>query len=149
VLGLRTQNCSTGEIIDDQQVQAANKEDVLNVLTQIAASFRTRVDESLATVKKLEIPLVEATTPSLKALKQYSAAWKVGLSPDPSAAVPLLQRALEIDPQFAMAHAFLGRLYGDTGETAKRPRASPEPTSCGIVPATGSGFLLRYPTISR
>src|SRR5204863_9146943 len=66
VLGLRTRICSTGETIDDQQAQAASKEDVLNVLTQIAAKFRTRVGESLATVKKLEIPLVEATTPSLQ-----------------------------------------------------------------------------------
>ena len=75
--------------------------------------------ESLATVKTLEVPLVEATTPRLEALKQYSAAWKAGLSPDPSAAVPLLERAIEIDPEFAMAHAFLGRVYGDIGESAQ------------------------------
>jgi eukaryotic-like serine/threonine-protein kinase len=119
VLGLRAQNCRTGKIIDEEQVQAARKEDVLNVLSQIAARFRTRVGESLATVKELETPLAEATTPSLEALKQYSAALKIGLSPDPSAAVPLLQRAIEIDPQFAMAYAFLGRSYGDTWESAQ------------------------------
>ena len=119
VLGLRARNCSTGEVIDDQQVQAATKEDVLNVLGRIASKFRTRAGESLASIKQLETPLVEATTPSLDALKQYSAAWKFGLSPDPSAAVPLLQRAIEIDPQFAMAHAFLGRVYGDTWESAQ------------------------------
>jgi tetratricopeptide (TPR) repeat protein len=74
---------------------------------------------SLLPVKELETPLPEATTPSLEALKQYSAALKIGLSPDPSAAVPLLQRAIEIDPQFAMAYAFLGRSYGDTWESAQ------------------------------
>jgi len=119
VLGLRARNCSTGEVIDDQQLQAANKEEVLNVLGQIASKFRTRAGESLASVKQLETPLMEATTPSLDALKQYTAAWKAGLSPDPSAAVPLLQRAVEIDPQFAMAHAFLGRIYGDISESAQ------------------------------
>jgi tRNA A-37 threonylcarbamoyl transferase component Bud32/tetratricopeptide (TPR) repeat protein len=119
VLGLRAKNCRTGKIIDEEQVQAARKEDVLNVLSQIAARFRTQVGESLATLKELETPLAEATTPSLEALKQYSAALKIGLSPDPSAAVPLLQRAIEIDPQFAMAYAFLGRSYGDTWESAQ------------------------------
>ncbi len=119
VLGLRAENCRSGKIIDEEQVQAASKEDVLNVLSQIAATFRTRVGESLATVQELETPLPEATTPSLEALKQYSAALKSGLSHDPSAAVPLLQRAIEIDPEFAMAYAFLGRSYGDTWESAK------------------------------
>ena len=119
VLGLRSKNCRTGAVIDDEQVQAATKEDVLNMLSQIAAKFRTRAGESLATVKQLETPLAEASTPSLEALKQYSAALKTGLFPDPSAAVPLLQRAIEIDPQFAMAHAFLGRVYGDTWESAQ------------------------------
>ncbi len=124
VLGLRARNCSTGEMIDDQQVQAETKEEVLNVLGQIASKFRTRAGESLASVKQLATPLAEATTSSLEALKQYSAAWKAGLSPDPSAAVPLLQRAIEIDPQFAMAHAFLGRIYGDLGESAQAAKST-------------------------
>ena len=119
VLGLRAKNCRTGDVIDDQQMQAAKKEDVLTVLGRIASRFRTRAGESLASVKQLETPLVEATTPSLEALKLYSAAWKLGLSPDPSAAEPLLQRAIEIDPQFAMAYAFLGRIYGDTWESKR------------------------------
>ena len=118
VLGLRAKNCRTGDVIDDEQVQAARKEDVLNVLSQIARRFRTQVGESLATVKELATPLAEATTPSLEALKQYSAALKIALSPDPAGAVPLLQRAIEIDPKFAMAYALLGRSYGDTWESA-------------------------------
>ncbi|MGI8992449.1 MAG: protein kinase domain-containing protein, partial [Bryobacteraceae bacterium] len=116
VLGLRAKNCRTGDILDEEQAQAAKKEDVLNALSQIAGKFRTRVGESLATVEKHSTPLAEATTPSLEALKAYSAAEKVGFS-DPAAAVPLLQRALQIDADFAMAHAFLGRVYGDVSES--------------------------------
>jgi tetratricopeptide (TPR) repeat protein len=90
----------------------------VNALSQIASKFRTRAGESLATVRKYETPLAEATTPSLEALKSYSAARKVAFSTGPAAAVPLLQRAVEIDPNFAMAHAFLGRMYGDIWESA-------------------------------
>jgi serine/threonine protein kinase/Tfp pilus assembly protein PilF len=119
VLGLRARNCNTGDIIDEQQVQAAQKEDVLGALSQIANRFRSRAGESLATIQEHQTPLAEATTPSLEALKQYTAAWKFGPTADPSAAIPLLQRAIEIDPQFAMAYAFLGRVYADIWESGK------------------------------
>jgi eukaryotic-like serine/threonine-protein kinase len=72
VLGLRAKNCRTGEVLADEQAQAARKEDVLNALSEIASKFRARVGESLATVKKYDTPLAEATTPSLEALKAYS-----------------------------------------------------------------------------
>jgi tetratricopeptide (TPR) repeat protein len=117
VLGLRARNCRTGDILDNQQVQAAKKEDVLNALSQIASKFRARVGESLATVEKHSTPLAEATTPSLEALKAYSAGWKVVTSAGAAAALPFFRRAAEIDPKFAMAHAFLGRFYGDIGES--------------------------------
>jgi len=118
VLGLRAKNCRTGDVLDEEQVQAARKEDVLNALSQVASKFRTRVGESLATVEKHSTPLAEATTPSLEALKEYSAALKVNFSRGPADAVPLFRRAIEIDPKFAMGHAFLGRVYGDIGESA-------------------------------
>jgi eukaryotic-like serine/threonine-protein kinase len=63
VLGLRAKNCRTGDVLDEEQAQAARREDVLDALSQIASQFRTRVGESLATVEKHEIPLAEATTP--------------------------------------------------------------------------------------
>ena len=97
-------------------MQAARKEDVLNALSQIARTFRSRVGESLATVEKHSVPLEEATTSSLEALKAYSAAMKVIFSTG-AAAVPLLKRAVEIDPEFAMAHAFLGLMYSSLGES--------------------------------
>ncbi len=119
VLGLRAKNCRTGDVLDEEQAQAARKEDVLNALSQIASKFRTRVGESLATVEKHSTPLAEATTQSLEALKAYSAAWKVLHSAnDLGAAVPLFQRAIAIDPNFAMAYAALGFTYGLMGEGA-------------------------------
>jgi tetratricopeptide (TPR) repeat protein len=118
VLGLRAKNCRTGDVLDEEQVQAARKEDVLNALSQIASKFRARVGESLTTVEKHDTPLAEATTPSLEALKAYSAAWNVLSSSGSAAAVPLFKHAIEIDPKFAMAYALLGRMYGDLGEAA-------------------------------
>ena len=117
VLGLRATNCRTGEVLDEQQVQAARKEDVLNALSQIAIAFRTRVGESLATVKQHDTPLEEATTPSLEALKAFSAGSRIlAAGNDLPAAVPLFKRAVEIDPKFAMAYASLGMAYFFSGE---------------------------------
>ena len=117
VLGLRAEDCRTGDVLAEQQVQAARKEDVLNALGQIASKFRSRVGESLTTVKKYDVPLAEATTPSLEALKAYSAGWQVASSTGSAAAVPFFSRAIEIDPNFASAYAALGRMYGDIGES--------------------------------
>jgi len=117
VLGLRAKNCHTGDVLDEEQAQAAKKEDVLKVLSQIASKFRTRVGESLATVQKLDTPLPEATTPSLEALQAYSAGMKVSFSSGFADSVPLLKRAVEIDPQFAIAYACLGLMYSNLGET--------------------------------
>src|SRR5712691_4950502 len=117
VLGLRAKNCRTGDILDREQAQAARKEDVLNALSQIASKFRTRVGESLATIEKHSTPLEEATTSSLEALKAYSTARKVFFSSGDAAALPLFKRAVEIDPKFAMAYAYLGFMYSNLGET--------------------------------
>jgi len=118
VLTLRAKDCRSGDVLDQEQVQAARKEEVLNALSQIASRFRTRVGESLATINSHDTPLAEATTPSLEALKAYSAGLKVLFSTGSVAALPLFQRAIEIDPRFAAAHAYVGRMYGDLGETA-------------------------------
>lgn len=117
VLGLRARNCRTGDVLDEEQVQAARKEDVLNALAQIASKFRTRVGESLITIEQHDTPLAEATTPSLEALKAYSMGWKVVASQGGDAAVPFFKRAVEIDPKFAIAYASLGLMYGSGGET--------------------------------
>ena len=116
VLGLRAKNCTTGDVLDDEQAQAARKEDVLNALSQMARNFRSRVGESLATIRRHDTPLAEATTLSLEALKAYSAAWTIHAARGATAALPLFKRAAELDPEFAMAHASLGRIYADLDE---------------------------------
>ena len=118
VVTLRAKECRTGDVLDEEQVQATRKEDVLNALSQIASRFRTRVGESLSMVKSHDTPLAEATTPSLEALKAYSVGWQVSFSSGSAAAVPSFQRAIELDPTFASAYAALGRMYGDIGESA-------------------------------
>ena len=117
VLGVRARDCRTADVLVDEQVQVARKEDVLNALSQIATRFRSRVGESLTTIKKYDRPLAEATTPSLDALKAFSAGWQISFSSGSAASVPFFQRAIEIDPNFASAYASLGRMYGDIGES--------------------------------
>src|SRR5439155_18679184 len=118
VLGLRARNCKTGNIVDQEQAQVARREDVLDALSQVARKLRTQVGESQPTVEKHSTPLAEATTPSLEALKAYSTAIKgIATSADYPAVIPILQRAVEIDPKFAMAHASMGLAYSTIGES--------------------------------
>ena len=118
VLSLRARNCRTGDVLDEEQAPAVKKEDVVRALSQLATSFQTRAGESLpAVVKEPSLP-TEATTSSLEAWRSYSAAMKAQQSKAQSAeTIPLLRRAVEIDPQFAMAYANLGRQYVSLGET--------------------------------
>jgi DNA-binding winged helix-turn-helix (wHTH) protein/tetratricopeptide (TPR) repeat protein len=117
VLTLQARSCRTGEVLDQEQVQAAKKEDVLSSLGQVASHFRNRVGESLATIQEHNTPLAEATTPSLEALEAYSAGWKLHTSNGAMAGFPLLKRAVEIDPNFALAQATLAREYADLDES--------------------------------
>ena len=98
VLGLRATNCRNGDVLDEQQVQVVRKEDVLNALSQMASKFRARVGESLATVEKHSTPLAEATTPSLEALKAYSAGLKIAHSSGIVHAIPLSSAPLRSTP---------------------------------------------------
>ncbi len=118
VLALRAKNCDTGNVLDQEQATAARREDVLNSLSQIAHKLRTRLGESQAAVEKHSTPLAEATTPSLEALKAYSTANMVNLASGTAAAIPFFRRAIEIDPKFAMAYAYLGLSYSTIGESA-------------------------------
>jgi Tfp pilus assembly protein PilF len=117
VVTLQARSCRSGEVLDQEQVQAAKKEDVLNALGQVASRFRNRVGESLTTIQAHSTPLAEATTPSLEALEAYSAGWKLHTTSGAMAALPLLKRAVEIDPNFALAQATLGREYNDLDES--------------------------------
>jgi tetratricopeptide (TPR) repeat protein len=117
VLWLRARNCRTGDALAAAQAQAGRKEEVLNALSRTAVQIRTRLGESLATVQRHSTPLEEATTSSLEALKAYSAGKSAQFARGPAAAVPHFQRAIAIDPQFALALADLGFMYDGMGET--------------------------------
>lgn len=117
VMNLRADGCANGDALDNQQADAAGKEQVLKTLGDMAGRFRSRAGESLATVREQNVPLEEATTPSLEALKAFTASLAVsGTSFDASARQ--LQRATELDPQFAAAWSFLAIHYSNLGETA-------------------------------
>ena len=116
VLGLRARDCTTGRILDQQQIQAARQEGVLTALSQIARGFRTRAGESLATVER-RAPLAETTTSSIEALKAYSAGATAALASGSPAGIPFYRRAVELDSGFAMAHARLGLAYSSSGES--------------------------------
>jgi DNA-binding winged helix-turn-helix (wHTH) protein/Flp pilus assembly protein TadD len=117
VLDLWSVNCRTGENIDDEQVQVARKEDALDGVTRMARAFRARAGESAAALAKHDTPLADATTSSLEALKSYSMGWKIAASQGGETAIPFFQRAVEIDPSFAVAYASLGLMYGSTGSS--------------------------------
>jgi tetratricopeptide (TPR) repeat protein len=117
VLWLRARNCRTGDILGHEQVQAERKEEVLSALTRIAVQIRARLDESLATIREDSAPLEEATTHSLEALKAYTAARNAVFTRGLAAAIPDLQRAIAIDPEFAMALADLGFYHWNMGQT--------------------------------
>jgi serine/threonine protein kinase/predicted Zn-dependent protease len=119
VLGLKAVNCRTGDALAQEQVTADGKERVLRALGEAGAKLRGKLGESLGTVQKFDTPVEQATTPSLEALQAYSLARKtmVGKN-DPAGAVPLFQRAIRLDPNFAMAYASLGQSYANLGETS-------------------------------
>ena len=118
ILALRAKNCSTGNILADEQAQVARKEDVLGSLSQMATQVRQKLGESVATIEKYSRPLQEATTASLDAWKAFTTARQVYCSSGRARAKPLFERAIAIDPDFAIAHAQLGSFYYVEGESA-------------------------------
>ena len=104
--------CNSGDTLAKEQAEAASKEDVLKALSKASSSLRTKLGESLPSVQKFEVP-IEATTPSLEALKAYSMAITTLREKGDAPAVPFLKRAIELDPNFPLAYAQLGILYGN------------------------------------
>jgi eukaryotic-like serine/threonine-protein kinase len=118
VISLVASNCRTGDRIEQQQVQAANKDDVLKALGQAAGQLRRGLGESLASIEKYDAPVRGATTGSLEALKSYSLGLVTRRRQGDAASVPFFRQALELDPDFALAHARLGTVYGNMNEDA-------------------------------
>ncbi|HEX5235007.1 MAG TPA: serine/threonine-protein kinase [Silvibacterium sp.] len=119
VLGLKAVNCQSGDPLVQEQVTAEGKEKVLGAVGDAAAKLRGQLGESISTVKKLDVPLEQATTSSLEALQAYSMGEKVFSQRGTIAALPYYQRAIQLDPNFAMGFLGVGSIYGDTGEVAR------------------------------
>jgi serine/threonine protein kinase/tetratricopeptide (TPR) repeat protein len=118
VLGLKAVNCRSGDTLAEGQVTAPSKEKVLDTLGDAASKLRGELGESLATVQKFDVPLA-ATTSSLEALKAYSLARKATSEKGFAAALPHYQRAIELDPSFAMGYWALGWVYSNLGESSR------------------------------
>jgi Flp pilus assembly protein TadD len=119
VLGLKAVNCQSGDTLAQEQVTAVSKEKVLDALGEAATKLRGELGESLATVQKLDVPLAEATTSSLEALKAYSLGQKATNEKGAAAALPYDQRAIELDPNFAVGYRAVGRDYFSLGELGR------------------------------
>jgi serine/threonine protein kinase/tetratricopeptide (TPR) repeat protein len=116
VLGLKAVNCQNGETLAEEQVTAASKEKVLDTLGEAASKLRGELGESLATVQKFDVPLAQATTSSLEALKAYSLGMRAFREKGAAAALPYNQRAIELDPNFVMAYRSVGGVYLTLGQ---------------------------------
>jgi len=119
VLELKAVNCQSGDKLVQEQVTAAAKEKVLDALGEAASKLRGQLGESLATVQKFDVPLAQATTSSLEALKVYSLGLKAFGQGGSSAALPYDQRAILLDPNFALAYDELGLDYTNLGEAGR------------------------------
>jgi eukaryotic-like serine/threonine-protein kinase len=116
VIGLNATDCATGDVLAREQTEAVDKQQVLAALGTAANRLRIKLGESLSSIQRFDVPLAQTTTSSLEALKAYS----LGLSKfgrgDQSGSIPLFRHAIELDPDFAMAYANLGRAYQVIGE---------------------------------
>ena len=117
VVTIGVHNCQTGAALAEQQVQVRTKEEVLTSLGQATTALRKSLGESLASIQKYDVPVTEATTASLEALKAYGLANKTRYTRGDEASIPFFQKAVEIDPDFALGYAKLGVVLGNIGRT--------------------------------
>jgi len=116
IIELKAVNCENAEPLAEEQKEAKSQEEVLTKLHDASVSIRSKLGESLASIKRYDMPLEQATTPSLGALEAYSAALKARQSLGDNEALPWLKRAIALDPNFAMAYAVLGKSYSNLGD---------------------------------
>jgi len=119
VLGLKVVSCQGGDTLAQEQVTATSKEKVVDTLGEAASKLRGELGESLATVQKFDVPLAAATTSSLEALQAYSLGVKAFNEKGPSASLPLDQRSIQLDPNFAMGYWAVGTDYYGLGEVGR------------------------------
>jgi tetratricopeptide (TPR) repeat protein len=120
LLTLKAVNCSNGDSLGSSEAQATDKNHVLDAMGKVASEIRNKLGESLASVQKYDAPAENVTTPSLEALKAYSLGYQAMVArSDHAAAIPLFQRAINLDPNFAMAYARMGTSYSDLNESER------------------------------
>src|SRR5262249_17837395 len=116
LLTVKAINCASGEVLASTNAQATDKDHVLGALGNSSSEIRSRLGESLASLQKYNAPLDQVTTSSLLALQAYSQATKALLEKGGTAPIPFLKRAIELDPNFAIAYTILGVTYNNVGE---------------------------------
>jgi serine/threonine protein kinase/Tfp pilus assembly protein PilF len=119
VVGLKAVNCQSGDALVQEQVTANGKEKVLNAVGDAAAKLRGELGESMATVQKLDVPLAQATTSSLEALQAYSLGEKANSEQGSVASLPYVQRAIQLDPNFALGYERVAANYFSMGEVTR------------------------------
>jgi serine/threonine protein kinase/tetratricopeptide (TPR) repeat protein len=119
VVALVASDCHTGETIARDQVEVDRKEDVLKAVGRIASSMRRSLGESGRSLEGYNVPIQEATTPSLAALKAFTAGIEKRAAGSELESMPFFERAVELDPKFALAYTTLSAIYGGLGETRR------------------------------
>jgi eukaryotic-like serine/threonine-protein kinase len=117
VISLSAVNCHSGDVLAQEQAVAPSKEKVIDVLGGEAAKLRRQLGESLATIQKFDVPLSQATTPSLEALKAFSLGVRASLQKSTTQSIAHYQRAVQIDTNFAAAYRGLANNYASLAET--------------------------------
>jgi tetratricopeptide (TPR) repeat protein len=120
VITLTAVNCQNGDSIARAQGDAASREEVLSALGVATTRLRGKLGESLASIQRFDMPVEDVTTSSLDALKAYSLACSLRAAGKEREAVPQLKHAIDLDPDFALAHAILGFVYRNLGELSLR-----------------------------
>jgi eukaryotic-like serine/threonine-protein kinase len=116
VLTLKAVNCQNSDLLDEEQGEADRREKVLTELHELAERLRSKLGETLVSIQKNDTPLQQATTPSLEALQAYGLATRTFNSQGETPALPLFKRAVELDPNFALAYSDLSVVYANLNE---------------------------------
>ncbi len=116
LLTLKAVNCESGKTLASTEAQASDENHVLDALGNVSVEIRNKLGESLSTIQRFDTPLEQATTPSLEALKAYSSGMEAIRTRGSDAAIPFFKRAVELDPNFAVAYAYLGIMATDNLE---------------------------------
>jgi eukaryotic-like serine/threonine-protein kinase len=124
VLALEAVNADSGDVVAREQVEVSSKEEVLSAMGSAVSRLRRKLGESLSSIQRYDVPLPQATTPSLEALQAYARGLDEGRINPRLESIAHLKRALELDPHFALAMALLSGIYANTGQTALAPEWS-------------------------